>query len=378
MGPGGWMSAYDDFRKALDAREPTEGAMEDVWEHWLSFHFHVDSILGKLGQSLWLPLVDWLSEGDHHYPAAQGWDLAANEHPPPLILIPAGPALDVLPLSALAYDDPRGLGRHVAADDYQIVHAPTFRLLKHSLDRRASRADISRRLCLSAKIDAPDLFWLAAIERHLVRQPYPDLELAENGSRKEICRKLPRRDVCIINGHASFDAAAPLRSSLELSDGHLYLMDITRMDLTRVELLEHLGCEVVLGAWNNHASGMAGFAGSLMAAGAGSVLGSVWCRETSIVSVLLINRLHEELAGQSGPLSPGRALWRASAWLRTAELDDLEKAATNAADSAAERERALSELHDVITQDFGAFSDTHGPPLRRARHWAGLIAYGSC
>ena len=57
-----------------------------------------------------------------------------------------------------------------------------------------------------------------------------------------------------------------------------------------------------LSAWNNHASGMAGFAGPLLAAGAGSVIGSLWCREHSVVSSLLNCRLYKDLAKQDGAL----------------------------------------------------------------------------
>jgi tetratricopeptide (TPR) repeat protein len=376
LGPGGWMAAYDAFRKAHDARPRDEKHLEKTWEAWLSFHSRVDGILRELGQSLWLPLVKWLSEGTAGYPAAARGD-GDERMPPRLILIPAGPVLDVLPLSALAYDDPHSSGPRVAADDYQIVHAPTFRLLKHCLDRRDGRGDAARRRWLSVTVEDPDLYWLNAVERHLERLQCLNCELAEDGSLEEVRRKLPRRDVCIINGHARFDAAAPLLSFFKLSDDYLRLMDVTRMDLTRVELLEHLGCEVVLGAWNNHASGMAGFAGSLMAAGVGSVIGSLWCREDSIVSVLLANRLHEELARQSGPLAPGQALWQAATWLRKRRLKELEAAAEAVTDLPNERKRAIEELHDTIRQDYGSIADAPEFPLSRARHWAGLIAYGA-
>jgi CHAT domain-containing protein len=122
---------------------------------------------------------------------------------------------------------------------------------------------------------------------------------------------------------------------------------------------------------------MAGFAGSLLAAGAHSIIGSLWSRETSVVSALLNCHLYEELAHQAEALTPGLALWRAAAWLRTASLKDLEDSVadlTKALDKQ-KQAKALDQLHIAIIEDFHEIVD-HAP-LRRSRHWAGLIAYGA-
>jgi hypothetical protein len=382
LGPEGWMRAYADFKGAR-APEEEAGSLPEKDKSpqerlWLEFHSRVDKALEILGRSLWQPLVQWLADGPHGYsPSRRDRTSRGVPEPPPLILIPAGPALDILPLSAMTYADPEGRHPRVAADDYRIVHAPTFRLLGHCLDRRDRRAGASRRRCLWYTIPDPGLSWPEATELYLTNT-YPDLHMAEGGSRREICARLPLYEITFIDGHAAYDAAAPLKSCFELArKKKLPLFKVAGMDLSGVQLLGHLGCEATLSDWNNHASGMAGFAGSLLAAGVGSVIGSLWRREHSVVSALLNCRLYKEIARQAGALMPGLALWRAAAWLRMASLKELEAAVADLTQHLDNRERAKAreDLHAAIIDDFGKIPDR--APLRRPRHWAGLVAYGA-
>jgi hypothetical protein len=368
LGSDGWMLRYEDFQKSGFSQES-----------WLKFHLCVDGVLEILGQSLWQPLIQWLAQDSQGYPPSRRDQSSQGDlGPPPLILIPAGPALDILPLSAMSYANPKDHKSRVAADDYRIVHAPTFRLLGHCLDRRDRRAKASeRRSCLWFTIPDSQLYWPEATEDYLSRL-YPDLHLAEQGSRGEILRRLPTYNISFIDGHARYDDSAPLNSWFELAGGRtLRLFKVAEMNLAGVELLGHLGCETTLSAWNNHASGMAGFAGSILAAGVGALIGSLWCREHTVVSALLNCRLYKELAQQVGPLAPGLALWRAASWLRTASLNELENSVADLTNSRNEEEQkeAIDKLHATIAEDFDDFPDR--APLRRPRHWAGLIAYGS-
>jgi hypothetical protein len=367
MDQGGWIPAYDDFKNSGSSQQA-----------WLKFHLCVDKALELLGRSLWQPLVQWLAKDPQNYPPSRRDRLSQDDSvPPPLILIPAGPALDVLPLLAMTYTDLNHEQR-VAADDYRIVCAPTFRLLGHCLDRRDRWAEASKQGHLWFTVpDDADLSWSEATELYLSSR-YPDLQLAGKGSRSEIRHKLPCYEISFVDGHAGYDAAAPLKSWFKLADEKMLLLfRVAGMDLTGVKLFGHLGCETTLSGWNNHASGMAGFAGSLLAAGVGSVIGSLWSRETSVVSALLNCRLYEKLACQAAVLTPGQALWRAAAWLRTASLKELENSIADLTKDLdkQKQETAIDQLHTAIIEDFGKLVD-HAP-LRRPRHWAGLIAYGA-
>ena len=185
--------------------------------------------------------------------------------------------------------------------------------------------------------------------------------------------QINRHDIVSFKGHGVYNAGAPLRSRIILAAGSLFLKDAAGMDLGDVEYLEALGCETMLGAWNNRVSAMASFAGPFLSAGVGGVVGSIWCQIDSYIWAIHVKWIHEELARCTGPLTPGLALWRATARLRTASNQELEDSVLDLIKNLGEQEQAV-EL-EKFHHDQGA-DEGDGPLLRLPRNWAGLIAYG--
>ena len=109
-------------------------------------------------------------------------------------------------------------------------------------------------------------------------------------------------------GHGVYNAGALLRSRIILAAGSLFLKDAAGMDLGDVEYLEALGCETMLGAWNNRVSAMASFAGPFLSAGVGGVVGSIWCQIDSYIWAIHVKWIHEELARCTGPLTQACAV----------------------------------------------------------------------
>jgi CHAT domain-containing protein len=104
-------------------------------------------------------------------------------------------------------------------------------------------------------------------------------------------------DVAHYAGHALFDDVRPDQSSLALapdsaaeSSGRLTAADIERLDLRGVRLVVLSACETARPRAGRSA-GFAGLAGSLLAAGAGGVLGTLW-RLDDALSLQLMAEFH--------------------------------------------------------------------------------------
>ncbi len=104
-------------------------------------------------------------------------------------------------------------------------------------------------------------------------------------------------DVAHYAGHALFDDVRPEQSTLALapdtaagSNGRLSAADIERLDLHGLRLVVLSACETARPRAGRSA-GFAGLAGSLLAAGAGGVLGTLW-RVDDVLSLPLMVEFH--------------------------------------------------------------------------------------
>lgn len=115
--------------------------------------------------------------------------------------------------------------------------------------------------------------------------------VGEDASRERLRAALPRASVFHYAGHAVFDDARPERSYLVLAgDGAARLTadDVEGMDLGGVRLVVLSACETLRAA-DGRAGGFAGFAGALLRAGAGGVVGSTWRVEDEATRRLMVD-----------------------------------------------------------------------------------------
>ncbi len=139
----------------------------------------------------------------------------------------------------------------------------------------------------------------AMAEARAIAAQYPGaLTLSgATASRRAFEAALRSVDVAHYAGHALFDDVRPEQSSLALapdsaaeSSGRLAAADIERLDLHGVRLVVLSACETARPR-GGRSAGFAGLAGSLLAAGAGGVLGTLW-RVDDALTLQLMAEFH--------------------------------------------------------------------------------------
>ena len=136
-------------------------------------------------------------------------------------------------------------------------------------------------------------------------------------------RQLERFDIIHLATHALIDAELPDRSALVLSqlgrtddpasDGLLTVQEISSTWQLNAELVTLSACATGLGR-RIDGEGFLGFTQSLMGAGAGNILVSLWPVDDQ-ATALLMGRFYGNLAGGS-EMTPAAALRQARHWLR--------------------------------------------------------------
>ncbi|HEX7241214.1 MAG TPA: CHAT domain-containing protein, partial [Longimicrobiaceae bacterium] len=116
---------------------------------------------------------------------------------------------------------------------------------------------------------------------------------------------LVRAGVVHYAGHAVFDDARPERSYLVLAPdgagaGRLTAAELAKLDLRGSRLVVLSACQTVRSG-EGRGGGFAGLAGSLLAAGAGGVVGSLWRVEDQRTRALMAELHREYRATGSGP-----------------------------------------------------------------------------
>jgi CHAT domain-containing protein len=133
--------------------------------------------------------------------------------------------------------------------------------------------------------------------------PAPAVLAGADASPDRLRGALGRAGTVHYAGHAVFDDARPERSYLLLAGagerGRMSAEEVARMDLRGVRLVVLSACETVR-ATDGRAGGFAGFAGALLQAGAGGVVGSTWRVEDEATRRLMV-AFHQRYRASGDP-----------------------------------------------------------------------------
>jgi CHAT domain-containing protein len=178
---------------------------------------------------------------------------------------------------------------------------------------------------------------------------------------EQVREELPRWPVALISTHGVYDDRAPWsRSGLYTVDSAsadnppaLTLRDIYGMHLAGLELVVLSACESALTDFRDATGEQLGLPAAFVAAGASTVIGSLWLANDT-ATALLIERFFEEWKSDNmSSTGRGRALWRAQRWLRT---------------------RSPTEVAELIRSMPGA----KGPKsFEHPAYWSAFSCYGS-
>jgi CHAT domain-containing protein len=139
----------------------------------------------------------------------------------------------------------------------------------------------------------------ATVEADSVAALYPGARTLSRAGATRVALEAGLRDADVAHyaGHALFDDVRPEQSTLALapdsaagSNGRLSAADIESLDLHRLRLVVLSACETARPRAGRSA-GFAGLAGSLLAAGVGGVLGTLW-RVDDVLSLPLMVEFH--------------------------------------------------------------------------------------
>lgn len=306
---------YDPKRKAGDP--------ERSEECWLAFDRSLERFLETLGQEFWSPIREWLQS---HYPP--GSDL--DDAPRPLVIMPSGPALEMLPFDALPYAAD-GCLEH-AGDEYLITIAPSPSILATCL-RRARQLDLepvrSYLAIANANGDEPwheaELDWIARLTPSI-----PRVVLGAPGSpggtatAEAFYRLAPDHPFLHLNGHGHHDLVCPWDSELELTKpDRIRLVNlIQRLTLPRTRCVTLAECETGMSDPWSEAGGMLSYPAILLALGAASAVCNLWCIDATAPTVLLMGEFYRNLFHGDHPISPAMALRTAKRWLRARRREE--------------------------------------------------------
>ena len=150
-----------------------------------------------------------------------------------------------------------------------------------------------------------------AAELEAIRRSFPDAQVCPAASAADL-RAAPPPRILHIAAHAHTNAAAPLCSTLELSDGPMLLLEAHRLKLRGVGLVTLSACETSLRP--DYGDMVLALAGAFLCAGASAVLASLWPVADDLTA-LLMERFY---AGLSQGLPLARALQQAQYAARAA------------------------------------------------------------
>jgi CHAT domain-containing protein len=203
-----------------------------------------------------------------------------------LVVIPHG-TLHYLPFQAL-----RG-GRGYLIEERAISYAPSASVLDYLLSNKNGN-----RLSILA-LGNPDLgslrLSLPGAEREVVQIkalfPGAEVFIGKEASKDRLVTKAPQSDVVHVGAHADLDEIDPLYSTIRLAgtDGHtgdLEAHEVYAMSLSRVSLVTLSACSTGLGKVSR-GDELWGFTRTFFAAGARSIMVSLWAVEDVSTSILM-------------------------------------------------------------------------------------------
>lgn len=148
-------------------------------------------------------------------------------------------------------------------------------------------------------------------ELEAIRRSLPEAQIFPEARAADL-RATPPPRLLHIAAHAHTNAAAPLCSTLELSDGPMLLLEAHRLNLRGVELVTLSACETSVRP--DYGDMVLALAGAFLCAGANAVLASLWPVADDLTA-LLMARFY---AGLAQGLPPARALQQAQQSARAA------------------------------------------------------------
>ncbi|KAJ4990033.1 hypothetical protein SVAN01_04496 [Stagonosporopsis vannaccii] len=195
--------------------------------------------------------------------------------------------------------------------------------------------------------------------------------LADDKAHADLARHAKDSHILHISAHSSFNAAAPLSSSLELFTTPLTIRHWRGLALTPA-LVVFSSC--LSGFSRAYDSGSTiGFAHALLGSGTGAFIGSLW-QVDDRATLLLMALFYDELAR---PQTPVEALFGAQTRMRnltTAALNDVVDRLETGLSAWGPRETRLY----VVGKDFflAELRKTSAAVWREERYWAGFVLTG--
>ncbi len=134
---------------------------------------------------------------------------------------------------------------------------------------------------------------LKRFKRKLAKSVKCDLHIGELATVQNVEKAIEKSDVVLFGTHGVFDTAAPERSHLVLHDGNWSMTDMMAMkELVRNPILVLAACEVASAGPSVDERDAYGIPGTLVAAGAATVLANLWPVEDVLMAHLLERFLH--------------------------------------------------------------------------------------
>ncbi|HYT90678.1 MAG TPA: CHAT domain-containing protein, partial [Gemmataceae bacterium] len=358
-GAGGWMTEYQRMRTGATPLASWRGT--------------ADMVLGHLGRDLWQPLLAWLA----------GLYRPANplDEPRPLAILP-GAGLSALPLHAAWWEDTGR--RRWACDDYRISYAPSLWVLRRCLERSQRWAVRGAPDLLAVRNPTGDLQlairevdWIAPLFPHAASiLGQADDAVYPPALRQRLLEELPRHAIALLSTHGTWDPLDPwTRSGLATADAatqpQLRLGDLFGLDLSGLRLAVLSACESALTDFRDVTGEQLGLPSAFLAAGAATVVGSLWLVEDRSTA-LLVRLFFEELLSREGSRpGVGLALWRAQRRLRELSGED-----ANALLEDLQAHRA--QLRQLIPITFEADPvPVQNGPFAHPYYWAAFGCYGA-
>jgi CHAT domain-containing protein/tetratricopeptide (TPR) repeat protein len=367
---GGWLGTYVTLREEQTVRPVSSDSSELslAWSRWLN---QLTSTLKLVYEHIMLSVHDWLRTRSYTR----------------MVLISSG-QVAMLPLHAAMWEGADAQCRYFL-DQIDVIYAPSARVLREC----HTRTDISWLPALAigdpaehgqpSAEDLPFSSWEVSQIARVVRKSHGDDAMlvvsADKASPDAVQELLLSHPTAHFACHGRWDPIDPTRSSLllgddgnphpmhetnELSMGTLIGSSLTKARLVVLSACESAASYSLLGSGQEYLGFPAGF----IAAGAASVVGSLW-QVSDLATALLMIRFYSHLLEQ---VEIDVALRKSQAWLR-----DLSKTeAVNVIDRiSAELVRGLSprakkEIHMLK-------SNPSDLPFQHPFYWAAFAAFGS-
>ncbi|HEX8086918.1 MAG TPA: CHAT domain-containing protein [Solirubrobacteraceae bacterium] len=289
------------------------------------------------------------------------------------VLIPCGP-LAAAPLVAATWTS--GTGPRSLLDDYSITIAPSA--TAHAAARRRA-AKLFDQPCRFAGFADPSGDLPAArgeVATVAARFGAGAAQVLEGNAatRESLVRLAAKATHLHLACHAKGGMLDYQNAGVLLADGPLPLSDVTRLSLSTCRLAVASACETAVQDISDLADESVSLGTALIAAGAASVIASLWAVD-DFATALLVTRFYEEVLKPHA--EPAKALRHAQLWLRRLNTEE---------------ETAYLADHPSLAEHFRRRCESNKPPGRRGRpsgasgtaqpysdpqYWAAFVCLGA-